>query len=204
MLWEFSREQRADQIFWIGLITLIVFLFLSSDVITNSLKMVYAALISARSCLSSTVRRQVYPVTTIARCFSDDGPKKAIRKVKKKEKKSKAGEMGRPKDLQIILASLDAKVTKPPPADEEEMDRRNKILKNYTIGKFERHNEENHELACKLRLKKHAIRMLPKNSKIREMALEVDDVGPPRWRKIPAWTPPIPGFNPKDFSNTEE
>ena len=168
--------------------------------------MISSVLVSVRSSLSVTTRRSVYPaVATVAsRCFSDEGPKKAVRKVKKKEKKSKGVEMGRPKDLQIILASLDAKVTKPPPADEEEMERRNKILKNYTIGRFKQHNEENHDLACKLRMKKHAMKMLPKDSKIKEKALEIDNSGPPRWRKIPAWTPPIPGFNPKDFMSTEE
>eukprot|EP00980_Cylindrotheca_fusiformis_P017856 scaffold5653_cov147-Cylindrotheca_fusiformis.AAC.18 len=140
----------------------------------------------------------------VVRCFSDvGGPKQAVRKVKKKPKKSREGEEGRPKDLQIILASLDAERTRaPPPVDEEEIARREEVLKQYTIGKFQQHNEENHDLSCKLKLKKHAMNMLP--PELKEKALEIDNEGPPRWRTIPAWTPPIPGFDPRDFMNTEE
>jgi hypothetical protein len=140
----------------------------------------------------------------MVRYFSDaEGPKQRISKVKKKEKKSK-GDGGRSRDLEILLACLDAPKSKPPPADNAEMERRERILKNYTIGKFRQHNQENHDLTCKLKLKQHAMNMLPKNSKLREKALEVDDTMPPRWRKMPAWTPPIPGFDPSQFMLQEE
>jgi hypothetical protein len=161
-----------------------------------------SVLATGRSSLSVT-RRPTFLCAVVGRCFSDEGPKQAVRKVKKKPKKSKT-ETGRPRDLEIILASLDAKSIKPPPADEEETARRNEIVRKYTIGKFTRHNAENHDLACKLRLQKHAIKMLPKNSQLKQKALEIEDAGPPRWRNIPAWTPPIPGFNAKNFMNTEE
>lgn len=140
------------------------------------------------------------------RCFSDQ-PLKAQRKVKKKAKKSAAkGEPGgRSRELDIMLSALDAPTSKPPPpANEEEEQRREKILKDYTIGKFQEHNAQKHELACKLRLKRHAMKMLPRNSYLKEKALEVDDVGPPKWRRIPTYTPPIPGFNPNDYTTTEE
>lgn len=124
--------------------------------------------------------------------------------VKKKEKKSKDSDHSRPRDLEIILSALDAPVTKPPPADEEELARRERIRKAYTIGKFKQHNKENHDLTCKLKMKQHALKMLPRDSKLKEKALEVDSVGPPRWRRIPAWTPPIPGFDPNRFTLTED
>jgi len=136
------------------------------------------------------------------RQFSDEGPKKRIVKVKKKERKSSDG--GRSRDLELLLAFMDAPKTKPPPADEEETARREIVQKNYTIGKFKEHNEENHDIACKMKMKKHAISMLPKGSVLKEKALVVDDKFPPRWRLIPAWTPPIPGFNPSDYMGTEE
>jgi Mitochondrial ribosomal protein L28 len=120
-------------------------------------------------------------------------------KVKKKEKKSSKGETsGRSRELELMIACVDAPKTKPPPADEEELARREQILKAYTIGKFKQHNEENHDLACKIRMKRHAINMLPKNSALKDKALNDDDEDnfPPRWRIIPAWTPPIPGFDP--------
>mmetsp|Transcript_110539 Transcript_110539/g.319404 ORF Transcript_110539/g.319404 Transcript_110539/m.319404 type:complete len:155 (-) Transcript_110539:1577-2041(-) len=123
--------------------------------------------------------------------------------VKKKEKKSK-GDTSRPRDLEVILSALDAPVIKPPPADKEEIERREKIHKAYTIGKFKEHNDENHDIACKLKMKQHALNMLPRSTKLKEKALEVDNKGPPRWRRIPSWTPPIPGFDPNQFTLTEE
>ena len=139
-----------------------------------------------------------------SRYFSDEGPKKRIIKVKKKERKTKSGESGRSRDLELLLAFLDAPKVKPPPADEEETKRRELVRKNYNIGKFKQHNEENHDIACKLRMKSHAINMLPKQTALKEKALEIDEEYPPRWRTIPAWTPPIPGFNPANFVWTEE
>lgn len=143
--------------------------------------------LSSRRCLPAVV-------DTTARYFAS---------VKKKEKKPK-GETSRPRDLEIVLAALDAPVTKPPPADEEEEARRERVRKAYTIGKFKQHNEENHFMNCKLRMKQHALKMLPRNSDLKKKALEIDDLGPPRWRRIPAWTPPIPGFDPHQFTLTEE
>jgi len=138
-----------------------------------------------------------------SRFFSDEGPKKRISKVKK-TKKPKAGETGRSRDLELLLAFLDAPKTKLTPVEEEESVRRELVKNNYSVGKFKQHNEENHDIACKLRMKKHAINMLPKCTSLREKALEVDDEFPPRWRTIPAWTPPIPGFKPSDYVVTEE
>ena len=143
-----------------------------------------------------------------------DGPKQRTSKVKKKEKKSSdsgGGGGGRSRDVEILLACLDAPKKKLPPTTEftdqqkSLLERREEILKNYTVGKFKQHNEENHDIACKLKMKQHALRMLPKNSTLKEKALEVDEKSfPPRWRKIPAWTPPIPNFNPSEFMVTEE
>ncbi len=140
--------------------------------------------------------RRCFPavVDTTARYFGS---------VKKKEKKPK-GDTSRPRDLELILAALDAPVTKPPPVDEEEEARREGVRKAYTIGKFKQHNNENHDINCKLRMKQHALKMLPRNSELKKKALEIDNTGPPRWRRIPAWTPPIPGFEPHLFTLTEE
>ena len=49
-------------------------------------------------------------------------------------------------------------------------------------------------------LKNHAIKMLPKNSLIPKAAMKIDDEGPPKWRHIPVWTPPIAGFDPDEFA----
>jgi hypothetical protein len=142
-----------------------------------------------------------------------DGPKQRISKVKKKEKKSSdasgGGGGGRSRDLEILLACLDAPKKKLPTelTDQQKSlwERRDEVFKNYTVGKFKQHNEENHDIACKLKMKQHALQMLRKHSTLKEKALTVDEKSfPPRWRKIPAWTPPIPNFNPSEFMVTEE
>jgi Mitochondrial ribosomal protein L28 len=135
--------------------------------------------------------------------FVDSTTFRFLGSVKRDEKKSK-GEASRPRDLEVILSALDAPTTKPPPGTADEQTRRECIRKAYTIVKFKQHNQDNHDITCKLKMKQHALKMLPKNSKLKEKALEIDDSGPPRWRRIPAWTPPIPGFNPNQFTLTEE
>lgn len=53
-------------------------------------------------------------------------------------------------------------------------------------------------------MKKHAVNMLPKQSTLKEHAMKIDDQGPPPWRHLAAWTPPIPGFDPAKFMEKEE
>lgn len=131
----------------------------------------------------------------------------ALRKQSPSKKKQKSAAGGGPseegmaqsKTYKMVLDALNAPVTKPPPASKEEMERRFQVGRNYVIGSFERHNEWNHYLACKIRMKNHAIKMLPKNTALRKAALEIDEEGPPAWRRIPVWTPPIEGFDPDEF-----
>lgn len=109
------------------------------------------------------------------------------------------------------------------------MARRYQVGRNYVIGSFERHNEWNHDLANKIRMKKRAIKMLPKQGEIgdstlmeggdnntssqstsvygrwREEALSLNkDYGPPDWRHFPMLTPPIPGFDPSIYMEKDE
>ena len=136
------------------------------------------------------------------RLFSDE-PAKRVTKVKKK-KKGKKGEGGADRHLDLIFRSLDAPVTKPPKPDDEEARRNYEIGRNYVIGMFEQHNALNHDLACKLKLKNFAIKMLPRNSKLKEEALKEDSSSPPLWRPIPNFTPPIPDFDPSVFANLDD
>lgn len=96
---------------------------------------------------------------------------------------------------------------KPPPASPEEMARRAEIGRNYVIGKFKRHNKLQHDLACKIKMKNHAIRMLPRDTMWKEEALKVDVTGEgmvPKWRRIPVDTPPIPDFDISKFIVRDE
>jgi hypothetical protein len=129
----------------------------------------------------------------------DDGPKTKQAKAKRKDKPKKDDDGIRSKELNVIFAALDAPERKEPPISEEEKARRHEIGRNYNIGRFRFHNEIHHDLTNKMHLKKHAINMLPRNSKIKEEALKESDEQPPPWRKIPVWTPPIVGFDPSNY-----
>jgi hypothetical protein len=132
----------------------------------------------------------------------------------------------------LLVAALDAPYLGPPPVSEEEMAERYRIGRNYVIGCWEEHNERNHDLAVKIRMKKNAIKMLPKEGQVgdrlidsnntegveetpgekvsvygqwREKALKIDDWNaPPGWRPIPVYTPPIPGFDIEEYINTDD
>jgi hypothetical protein len=150
--------------------------------------------------------------TVYFRCFSDkkktakvdDGPKVKQAKVKKKEKPKKDDDNARSKELNLILAALDAPIRKEPPISEEEKARRHEIGRNYNIGRFRFHNEIQQDLAQKINLKKHAIKMLPRNSRIKDEALKESDETPQPWRKVPVWTPPIPGFDPSKYLTKDD
>jgi hypothetical protein len=136
-----------------------------------------------------------------ARSFSDKPAKKAQKAKKKKTPQGKAGDSsGRSKELELILASLDAPSRVEGPVSDEERERRFQIGRNYVIGMFRQHNEMDHDLTCKMHMKRHALNMLKRHARLNEEALKIDDdQTAPLWRHMPVWTPPIPGFDPSQF-----
>lgn len=95
------------------------------------------------------------------------------------------------------------------------------IGRNHVIGSFRRHNELNHDLAVKIRMKKHAMKLLPRQGdlgdtpiegekksvygKWRAAAFKVNDNwGPPDSRPIPLLTPPIEGFDASLYMDAED
>ena len=104
----------------------------------------------------------------------------------------------------LALACLDAPIRKEPKISAEERKRRFEVGRNYNIGMMRWHNEINHDLACKIQYKLHAAKMLPSNSTLKREAMKVDDEAPPIGRFVAKWTPPIPGYDPKDFADEEE
>lgn len=161
---------------------------------------------------------------------SPEEPRTAQKKVKKEKKgpsasKLKAKEMEGNRIENLLTKAVDAPVLKPPPASKEEMERRYNVGRNYVIGCFRRHNELNHDLAVKIRMKKHAVKMLPRKGDLGDVTLESngvgeeesvygrwrdeamkinDDWGPPDHRPIPMFTPPIEGFDPNLYMDQEE
>jgi hypothetical protein len=166
---------------------------------------------------SSTQLLPLLPLlkTSPRRSMSDEASSAAAAVAKKKTKKKKkssdlstttASSGGRDKTLDLVLRALDAPYSKEPldGISPEERQRRYEIGRNYVIGKFERHNREQHDLNCKLQMKNHAIKLLPRNnSKLKQAALEETWDTPPLWRRIPVDTPPIPGFDPTKYEITD-
>ncbi|KAL9189253.1 hypothetical protein ACHAXT_011743 [Thalassiosira profunda] len=145
----------------------------------------------------------------------DDGPRVAQKKVKKEKRgpsqsKLRAEQKHGAKLTELMTLAIDAPYRSPPPASKEEMERRYNVGRNYVIGSWERHNELMHDLAVKMRMKRYALRMLPKPGELGDATVEGesvhgrwrdeaykinDDWGPPEHRRIPMLTPPIEGFD---------
>jgi hypothetical protein len=149
--------------------------------------------------------------TNVQRQFSDkksakadDGPKTKQVKVKKKDKAKKDDDTVKSREYNLVVAALDAPMRKEPPISEEEKARRHEIGRNYNIGRFRFHNQVHQDLTHKIHLKKHAIKMLPRDSKIKEEALKDNDEAPPPWRRIPVWTPPIANFDATQYMAKDE
>mmetsp|Transcript_7181 Transcript_7181/g.9742 ORF Transcript_7181/g.9742 Transcript_7181/m.9742 type:complete len:181 (-) Transcript_7181:195-737(-) len=166
---------------------------------------------TALSSMSQCARNASATQTSTGRCLSSvaDKPKIAQAKVKKKEKKSKKKEDSGHRDriTDILIKAYDAPVKPIPKGTEEEMAERARIAKAYTVGMFKRHNELMHDYNCKIRMKNHAIKMLPRNTMWKEEALKIDmspEALPPIWRRIPMDSPPIPGFDISKFGTPDE
>ncbi|KAL7540927.1 hypothetical protein ACHAWF_006822 [Thalassiosira exigua] len=150
---------------------------------------------------------------------TSEGPKTAQKKVNKEKRgPSKADAKAKEMDanrMEVLMAkAIDAPILKPPPPSPEERERRYNVGSNYNIGCFKQHNEQNHDLAVKIRMKRYAIRMLPREGQIgdeevdgksvygmwREEAVKLNDSwAPPDHRPIPMFTPPIEGFDPSIY-----
>lgn len=158
---------------------------------------------SAQYQVSSRVRLQLLrglKFDIIVRYASDSKGKSA----KKGKGSASSSSSADDKILKTMLACIDAPVKKEGPIPDDEKARRANIGRNYVIGCFQQHNAIEHDLTCKIRLKEHAIKMLPKNTKLREEALKISPEMPPNWRNIPVLTPPIEGFDPELYDQEEE
>ena len=138
-----------------------------------------------------------------AMAVDPEGAKQRVSKVKRKDKKSPkrgGGDRNAEKTKELLIRALDAKDPIPPPASDEEMARRAEVGRQYSIGMMRRHNDLNHDHSCKIKMKMHAVNMLPKGTMWGEEAMKIDDDnGPPLTRKMPTWTPPIEGFKVDDW-----
>ena len=66
-----------------------------------------------------------------------------------------------------------------------------------------RHNRLNKDIANKIWLQQEAIRAM--TPELREHAIIIDETPPPPDRPWPVWmTPPIKGFNPRDYMGNKD
>lgn len=110
----------------------------------------------------------------------------------------------RDKNAELVIRCLDAPIILPPPPSKEEAIRRYAVGRASNIGLVEMHNDREHDLACKIKIKIHAVAMLPKHSTLKEKALEEEDVGPPLYRPIPKTYPPIENFDRSMFEGGDD
>jgi len=110
------------------------------------------------------------------------------------------------KQAQMMLRALTARnVKEPPAATEEEMERRYNLGRNYVIGCFKRHNVLKHDLACKMKMKQHALNMLPHKSMWKEEALKIHEEDEPlQWRVLPTPHVPTPELIPEHMHRPKE
>lgn len=134
----------------------------------------------------------------------------AASKKQSKNKKVSTGGSGdsaedvKDKEYNLLVRCIDAPFRKPPKPTPEEAQRRMALGKEYVSKTFQQHNEREHDLACKLRMKLLAMQMLPRDTMWRKEALTVtmdgdEDGCPPLWRRIPTDYPPIEGYNLDDW-----
>ncbi|KAL7500635.1 hypothetical protein ACHAWT_009867 [Skeletonema menzelii] len=163
---------------------------------------------------------------------SSEEPKTAQKKVKTKEKGASASKLAAKEAktnrlVDLMTKAYDTPITPPPKVSEEEMAIRATIGRNHVIGCFKRHNEHNHDLAVKIRMKRHAMKLLPKEGEIGDTPIEIeggstkskqtvygkwraaafkinDRWGPPDSRPIPLLTPPIEGFDASLYMDAED
>ena len=86
---------------------------------------------------------------------------------------------------------------------EEELAEHARIAKTYQRKRLEETNLMNKDIADKIWLQQEAMRALPDH--LRAAAEVIDDEPPPPDREFTIWqTPPIKGFNIKDYENDGE
>jgi len=120
---------------------------------------------------------------------------------------SEEGSSTKNKLTDVLIRLIDAQPRIPPKPSPEEAERRYNLGRNYVIGKFNQHNDLDHDLACKIKMKQHAIKLLPKANDedfgyLKEAAMKIDmseETVPPYHRPIAVYTPPIPGYDPSKY-----
>lgn len=99
--------------------------------------------------------------------------------------------------LFMLILSIELALFSSQAFTEEERAQHFEIGKRYNIMYNKRERALEADLHRKIKLKAEAIAALP--SELKEEALTIDPTPIPITRRIPTWTPPIPGFDANKF-----
>ena len=122
---------------------------------------------------------------------------------KNKKKKKKDGGRPKPEDFskdeeyELHRAIADAPRLRRPKFDQETYAKHAAIARLYNRNMRKLNDRVNGDLQLKIDIQQFAIDTLPLH--MRAHATYIDDLPlPPLDRRMPTWTPPIPGFKPQD------
>ena len=197
-----------------------------SHTINNNMNMMHKQ--QNRSIYTTSYYLQAMPVGKT----SPEEARTAQKKVMREKKGPSASKLAKEssaenKMYEIMIKAFDAPGGVIPKASEEEMAHRYNIGRNYVIGCFKRHNEINHDLAVKIRMKNYALEQLPREhydlgdvqiikdektgeteslyGKWKREALHIPKyLAPPEHRHIAMHTAPIEGFDINQYMISEE
>jgi hypothetical protein len=169
---------------------------------------------------------------------ASETPKASQKKVNKEKKGPSASKLEKSASAEsriesLLIKAYDAPSLLPPAPSTEEAALRYNIGRNYVIGSFRRHNEMYHDLAVKIRMKKYALQLLPRETydlgdttissadgggsdakgssrsvyaqwKSNALKYNPNGWGPPDHRHVPMYTPPIEGFDINLYADKED
>lgn len=167
---------------------------------------------------------------------ASETPKASQKKVNKEKKGPSASKLEKSASAEsriesLLIKAYDAPSLLPPAPSTEEAALRYDIGRNYVIGSFRRHNEMYHDLAVKIRMKRYALQLLPRETydlgdttissadgggsdakgssvyaqwKSNALKYNPNGWGPPDHRHVPMYTPPIEGFDINLYADKED
>lgn len=137
-------------------------------VITTTTTPTPATITTNRSISTTPYHQQAVPAANKKKAASDT-LKASQKKVNKEKKGPSASKLEKSASAEsriesLLIKAIDAPSILPPKPSIEEAERRYQIGRNYVIGSFQTHNEMYHDLAVKIRMKRYALQMLPRET----------------------------------------
>lgn len=205
--------------------------------VASSRSITYCSCILPHRSISTTPSLQQALPAANKKKAAPETPKASQKKVNKEKKGPSASKLEKSASAEtriesLLIKAIDAPYLIPPKPSIEEAERRYNVGRNYVIGSFQRHNEMYHDLAVKIRMKRYALQLLPRETfdlgdvttttttvgsgdieqksksvyaTWKSNALKINpNWGPPDHRHVPMHTPPIEGFDVNLYADKED